>query len=118
MSWRRSCVGPWPSKERSCLHLLLEDIAEGYELLALEDGQAVLATLAARSVPLLLTDDHMPSLNGIELAQAVKAVSPTTYVVLLTGDPSAAQAAVGVDDILTKPFRLAGCAGSYAPRSM
>jgi CheY-like chemotaxis protein len=92
---------------RAVLPRVLDDIAGAYELLAVEDGQAALATIAARSVPLLLTDYHMPGMNGVELAQAVKAISPTTRVVLLTGDPSAAQAAVGVDDILTKPFRLA-----------
>jgi putative two-component system response regulator len=92
---------------RAVLPRILEDIAEGYELLAVEDGQAVLATLTARSVPLLLTDYHMPGMNGIELAHAVKVISPATRVVLLTADPSAAQKAVGVDYILTKPFALA-----------
>src|SRR5688572_11697562 len=79
-SWRRSCVRPWPSKERplqtppslapaivlvddeafvrAVLPRVLDDIAGGYELLAVEDGQAALATIAARSVPLLLTDFH------------------------------------------------------------
>jgi CheY-like chemotaxis protein len=92
---------------RAVLSRILGDIAEGYDLLAVEDGQVALATIAARSVPLLLTDYHMPGMNGADLAQAVKAVSPTTTVRLLTGDPSTAQAAVGVDDILTKPFRIA-----------
>lgn len=49
----------------------------------------------------------MPEMNELELAQAVKAILPTTHVVILTGDPSAAQAVIGVDDMLTKPFRLA-----------
>jgi CheY-like chemotaxis protein len=92
---------------RAALSRILGDIAEGYVLLAVEDGQAALAAIGAQSVPLLLTDYHMPGMNGVDLAQAVKAISPATRVVLLTADPSAAQAAVGVDDILIKPFRLA-----------
>jgi CheY-like chemotaxis protein len=92
---------------RAALSRILGDIAEGYDLLAVEDGQAALATITARSVRLLLTDYHMPGMNGVDLAQAVKAISPTTTVVLLTADPSAAQVAVGVDDILIKPFRIA-----------
>jgi CheY-like chemotaxis protein len=92
---------------RAALSRILGDIVEGYDLLAVEDGQAALATITARSVPLLLTDYHMPGMNGVDLAQAAKAISRTTTVVLLTADPSAAQVAVGVDDILIKPFRLA-----------
>ena len=92
---------------RAVLPSILEDLVQGYELLAVEDGDAVLATLATRSVPLLLTDYHMPGMNGIELAQAVKAASPATRVVLVTADPSAAQAASDIDHILSKPFSVA-----------
>jgi CheY-like chemotaxis protein len=92
---------------RAVMPGILEDIAQGYELLIVEDGHAALEALAGRSVPLLLTDYHMPGMNGVELAQAVKAVSPATRIVLLTADLSAAKAVFGVDHILTKPFVLA-----------
>jgi CheY-like chemotaxis protein len=59
----------------------------GYEVLAVPDGQAALAELAAggRAIDILVTDVVMPGMSGMELADRVLADRPGTAVVLLSG---------------------------------
>jgi PAS domain S-box-containing protein len=69
------------------------------------DGMTALAMLAGgEPIDLLVTDYAMPGMNGIELAQQVKARWPKLPVLLLTGyaDPSHMSASYPV---LRKPFR-------------
>ncbi len=59
---------------------------------------------------LVLTDLNMPGLNGIELLKKIKARSPLTLVILITGYASLRSAIeairAGAYDYLTKPFQL------------
>lgn len=59
---------------------------------------------------LVLTDLKMPGLNGIELLKKIKARSPLTLVILITGYASLRSAIeairAGAYDYLTKPFQL------------
>ena len=95
---------------RAILHRILADIADDYELLVVEGGAQALEVLAARPVPLLITDYRMPEMTGLDLAQTVKATWPTTRILLITADPSAdvpaRAAAMGVDHVLAKPFSV------------
>jgi two-component system, response regulator, stage 0 sporulation protein F len=90
------------------LHRLLIAIADGYDLITVGTGAAALEALERRFAPLLITDYNMPGMTGLELAQAVKAASPTTVIVLITayGTPDLAlrSRAAGVDYYLPKPF--------------
>ena len=69
-----------------------------------------LRQLALRPVPLLITDYNMPEMNGVDLARAVKEVSPDTAVLLISayGTPELERRVheAGVDYYLTKPFSL------------
>ena len=93
---------------RIILSRVLRHVADGYELIAVGGGAAALDVLAARPVPLLITDYNMPGMNGLDLTQAVKAAAPATTVVLLSAyaTPDMARRAqeAGVDHSLTKPF--------------
>jgi CheY-like chemotaxis protein len=93
---------------RIILSRVLRHVADGYELIAVGTAAAALDVLAARPVPLLITDYNMPGMNGIDLAQAVKAATPTTTVVLLSAyaTPEVARRAqeAGADYSLPKPF--------------
>lgn len=59
---------------------------------------------------LVITDRSMPKMNGDKLALAVKALSPTTPVILLTGFGDVMEATgehpAGVDIVAAKPIRL------------
>src|SRR5262245_66123901 len=93
---------------RRILCRLLAFVVEGYDLVAVGTGDDALAAVAARSVPLLITDYNMPGMNGVELTQRVKATSSTTTVVLITAYASAElerrSKAAGADYFVSKPF--------------
>jgi two-component system chemotaxis response regulator CheY len=78
------------------------------EIIAVTDATAALAVLAARPVPLLITDYHLSDMRGDELAKAIKAASPTTRVLLITADVELDAEAgwADVDHCLIKPFPL------------
>jgi YesN/AraC family two-component response regulator len=93
---------------RIILRRLLAYWADGYELVTVATGAAALAALAAYEVPLLITDYHMPGMNGLTLTRAVKARWPATTVVVtsayVTPELAREALAVGADHYLPKPF--------------
>jgi two-component system, response regulator, stage 0 sporulation protein F len=93
---------------RVILHRMLAYIADGNEVVAVGSGAAALAVLAERPVLLLITDYNMLGMTGLELAQKVKAASPTTTVVLVSAYATPLlekrALAAGGDYFLPKPF--------------
>jgi CheY-like chemotaxis protein len=89
---------------------MLQKVAPDYNLVTVSNGTAALAMLAQRPIALVITDQHMPGMDGLALAQAIKAATPYCPVMLLTGSvtPEIQQRgkAAGVDYFLPKPFRL------------
>ena len=79
-----------------------------YEVIAVTDATAALAVLAARPIPLLMSDYHLSDMRGDELVAAVKATSPTTKVLMITADIELDTEAVSadVDRCLIKPFPM------------
>jgi CheY-like chemotaxis protein len=59
--------------------------AEGFDVLAAEDGEAALALLSTHPVDLLFTDLMMPGLDGVELADAAAARRPGLKVLYTSG---------------------------------
>src|SRR4051812_31703753 len=92
------------------LHRLMRDLTKGYDILTVNGGAEALRQLALRPVPLLITDYNMPEMNGVDLARAVKEVSPDTAVLLISayGTPELERRVheAGIDYYLTKPFPL------------
>src|SRR5262245_61292675 len=90
------------------LRRMLAFVAPGYELVTVGTGRDALAAVAGRPVALLITDYNMPGMNGVELAQRVKATAPATTIVLLTAhitvELEQRGKAAGVDYFLAKPF--------------
>jgi DNA-binding NtrC family response regulator len=93
---------------RIILRRLVAMVADGIDLVVVEDGAEALAVIRARPVALLITDYSMRGLNGLQLARAVKAVSPTTTVVVTsayaTHELAHHVAAAGADAFVPKPF--------------
>ena len=74
------------------------------------NGQEAIRVLEQMDVDLLLTDIHMPVMDGLSLLQRVKERWPTVPVLVLTGYPTIETAVDamrrGASDFIMKPFRL------------
>ncbi|URI07233.1 response regulator [Aquincola tertiaricarbonis] len=93
---------------REVLQLLLE--AEGYRVQAASNGKAALALLAAEVPALILSDFMMPTMNGAELGQAVRADPALGLVPFVfmsaTSEQVVRQSFRDYDAFLVKPFDI------------
>lgn len=55
----------------------------GYEVFAAGDGAEALQYFDGRSIDLLLTDFHMPNMNGLELISRVRQIDQYRYMPIL-----------------------------------
>ncbi|HEY7434078.1 MAG TPA: sigma-54 dependent transcriptional regulator [Methylomirabilota bacterium] len=83
---------------------------QGFEVAEAASGQAAVARFKQEPFDLVLTDQRMPDLSGLEVLEAVRAASPDTAVVIMTafGTIETAVSAVkaGAADYLAKPLNL------------
>lgn len=81
---------------------------KGYVVITAEDGYDALAKLRADNYDLVFTDLRMPGMNGLEVAEQVKARQPWMPVVIVTGYGSSKSEerarAAGVSEFLHKPL--------------
>jgi len=81
---------------------------KGYIVITAANGAEALEKLAAEGVDVVFTDIKMPGMNGIEVAERVKARTPWTPVVIITGYGNEGHQvrakAAGVSDFLLKPL--------------
>jgi phosphoserine phosphatase RsbU/P len=99
--------------QRTYLSRMIEQL--GYNAITAENGQEALDLICASGAQILITDYHMPYLNGIELTRAVRDLGSDHYVhiIMMTGsahDEIGSEALeAGADEFLTKghdPARL------------
>jgi diguanylate cyclase (GGDEF)-like protein len=82
----------------------------GYEIVTATNGRDALHVVQEDGPAMIISDLHMPELNGLELCRHIRGFEgyQWTYIILLTGhgDESAMLGAfeAGADDYLTKPF--------------
>ena len=84
---------------------------DGYLTLTASGGEEALAILGAREINLLVTDQRMPGMTGIELAAAARRLRPGLCVILLTAytDPRDIIDAINKGEVyryLTKPWEF------------
>jgi DNA-binding response OmpR family regulator len=82
---------------------------EGYEVIAVSDGQAALEQLEAHAPDLALLDVMMPRLDGFTLTQRVREFSSVPIIILTARGQDADKIRgldLGADDYLTKPFSV------------
>ncbi len=82
-----------------------------YEVTAVADGVAALASQNERASDLLILDLMMPGLDGLEVCKALRARGRSTPILMLTAKSTELDRVLGLelgaDDYLTKPFSLA-----------
>jgi DNA-binding NtrC family response regulator len=83
---------------------------QGFEVIAAESAARALELFRQDTFDLILTDQKMANMSGLELLQAVHVINPETPVILITafGTIEAAVGALkqGAIDYLTKPLNL------------
>lgn len=81
---------------------------KGYAVITAADGEEALNKLRSENYDVVFTDIKMPGMNGIEVAERVKASQPWLPVVIVTGYGSASNEArareLGVAGFLQKPL--------------
>jgi len=81
---------------------------KGYMVITARNGEEALSKLAAESYDAVFTDIKMPGMNGLDVAEQVKARRPWTPVVIITGYGTGAEEAraeaAGVTEFLHKPL--------------
>ena len=83
---------------------------EGYDLLAASGGREALGILAAEDIDVVITDEKMPDLSGIDLLKRIKDNYPYTQAIILTGygsiDSAIEATKAGADGYLEKPIKI------------
>jgi DNA-binding NtrC family response regulator len=83
----------------------------GYKTSAAHDGREALEVVDKETPDLILTDIHMPDMDGMALLAEVKARYPETIVIMMTAFSSIDSAVEamrrGAEDYLSKPLQLA-----------
>ncbi|MGE0025224.1 MAG: response regulator [Hyphomicrobium sp.] len=86
--------------------------ADGHTVDITQDGTEALEALGSvsRSFDLLVSDVHMPGLDGIALARSAIATRPSVKLLLMSGFPEELERARGLGTanlgVLLKPFTL------------
>jgi len=93
---------------RMLVKMILEDA--GYKVLIGEDGQEALSFFNGRTIDLVITDLHMPRMNGLELIEEIRKYQSYRFVPILflttETKPELKQKAkaAGATGWITKPF--------------
>lgn len=82
--------------------------SEGYDILGFSLPQEFLTHVASNPVPLVVLDVWMEGMSGLEVQSRLRAISPTTKVIIMTAntDPTTRSQAEagGVAAFFVKPF--------------
>jgi CheY-like chemotaxis protein len=80
------------------------------ELFAVETGIAALHAVRSHRLDLCLLDIHLPDLNGLDIMKALRAISPWTRIIMVTGslitDAMMRSIQENAHGLITKPFDL------------
>jgi two-component system cell cycle response regulator CpdR len=85
-------------------------VRAGHVVQSVDNGQAGLESLQQHAVDILITDIHMPVVDGITLATEAKKIIPNLHVVFITGFSAmitkCRQQVSPHVTLLSKPFHL------------
>ena len=88
--------------------LLITLRAEGYNVSSVNSGDEALESIKRTRYDIILTDLHLPKVNGIDVVRAALQAHRDTIVVIITGNPSVTSSIEGLRagawDYLPKPF--------------
>lgn len=95
---------------RTLLKSTLEELKPDYQVVTVPDGFMAIDRLKQQGFDLVLTDWRMGNMDGLELAEVVRGISPDTRILLMTGSATPelddAVKSLRLDGWVKKPFTL------------
>ena len=89
--------------------IALGRVCPALEVISFHSGLEALGYVNSHHTDLIITDFHMPLLDGLRLTHHVRAAGKTIPIIVMSGDPIEAQAlAMGADIFLPKKD-IPGC---------
>src|SRR6185436_14546436 len=97
--------------ERSLQEVMRTELPRlGHEVNVCPDGKSAIKSLEKNTYDAAILDLRMPGFDGIQVLEQIKAVSPDTEVIIMTGHASIETAMdavrLGAFDYITKPCKL------------
>lgn len=98
--------------DESNIRLLLSDIlsSEGFEVTEAKDGQESLEKMEQTDFDLIITDIHMPRMDGIAMLNSMEKAGRREKVIIMTANPSEYKLSYErmprIVTQLLKPFRI------------
>jgi two-component system, NtrC family, response regulator AtoC len=81
---------------------------DGFDVIAVEDGEQAMAALEEHHIDLVITDLRMPKVDGLQVLKHVTATYPRVPVIVITAhgtvDTAVEALKLGAFDYVTKPF--------------
>ncbi len=106
---RRALVVEDDEAIRSLVSQVLEE--DGFAVISTDSGAGALRELATEAVDIVVTDWNLPHINGEHVIAAARELLRGTPILIITGDPSAADRFLDPPDllihVLPKPFTIA-----------
>jgi signal transduction histidine kinase len=102
------------------LRAVLRDLLAqaGHEVTEAESGRVALENLSTRAPDVLITDQDMPGMSGVELTRQARAAYPNLPIVVLSGvidaDQQEALRSAGASELLLKPISAEDLAAAVA----
>jgi len=95
--------------ESAIAGLLCDDLAlEGYEVVAVGDGEAATAAIASSPFDLVILDVMLPGKDGFEVCREIRRAGLALPIIMLTAKAQESDTVmgleIGADDYVTKPF--------------
>lgn len=95
--------------EQAILHAIYRTLHSGYELFLSQNGPAALEILKRENITVILADQRMPEMTGVEFFKRAREIRPDAVRILITGysDIEATIEAINEGEIfyyLTKPW--------------
>jgi two-component system NtrC family response regulator len=85
-------------------------VRHGFDVQTVRDGAEALARLKVEPADVVLTDQKMPGLSGLDLLDAARRLNPETAVIVMTAygtiEDAVASIKAGASDYLAKPLNL------------
>ncbi|MBS1789402.1 MAG: sigma-54-dependent Fis family transcriptional regulator [Acidobacteria bacterium] len=84
----------------------------GFQVSLARSGREAIATARAQNFDAVVSDIYMPDGDGLEVSRELRASQPSLPIILMTAqgelDVTVQALAVGANDIIAKPFEIAG----------